>query len=80
MSLPIAIATRGWITGDGNQPQAVFSRGWLTILEIPVVPDYPFGEPSGGPAYPEADWHKFQQHREDDAILAIIMAWMGVRR
>lgn len=76
MSRPIAVATRGWLTGDGVLPVSVATRGWLTALVIPVTPVRPPVVLAGeGDDHPEP--RRLRLRREDDEILAVLMAIHG---
>jgi hypothetical protein len=75
MSRPIAVATRGWITGDGISPLSVATRGWLTLMVVPV-PSTPTVI-LGGETEEWRDPRRLRLRREDDEILAVIMAIHG---
>jgi hypothetical protein len=75
---PITIATQGLL----NSPLSVAAvRGRLTIGDIPVPPTRPPGGNSGTAAtwispYVLRDRRRAQIEREDEEILAVIMAFM----
>ena len=80
MIRPIALATVGRITGADIQPIALATLGRLTLMVVPIV--LPPEEDDRGPGYPESDMgHRLMMlHREDDEILAVLMAFFGVKQ
>ena len=73
---PIALATMGRITGAGIQPIALATRGRLTLLVVPVRPPVVLagaGDDEDGRPEPR----RMRLLREDDDILAVIMAIHG---
>lgn len=77
MSRPIAVATRGWLTGDGVLPVSVATRGWLTALVIPVPPP-PEPEPQPDHHFAGTSKKVARRRRDERDILAVIQAFCEV--
>lgn len=76
--VPLLVATEGYVGFAGLQPIAMSADGYLSFPVVDVQ-EWPINAFSGpGKLDPYADAFRWQHHREDDEIMAIISAFLSV--